>query len=509
MSQRFMSQPISKRRVLLGAAAGVATGVLPAWRRALAADQYGLIVIGGGTAGMPAAIFAADRGARVLVIDKAPILGGTLDRSNGQIAAAGTVFQDAKGIKDTPDAHYDDNMRINRNTADPVLTRLFVDNAGDSVNWLAKNGYRVLDNHPTTGGGHEPFSQPRYMWGAEEGVSIFKAMEPALLKGVEAGRIDVLTSTGAVDLIEDATGAVLGVVTEDDNGKRQDHYGQHVLISSGGFAANPRMFEDMHGVPLTRDIAYPYSQGQGILLGQSAGGYVRGQDKFASIFGGLMADNVYPTLFEAYFSGNPVRRPPKEIYVNVHGDRFVREDYPGLDYREQALGQQPGLRMWIIADHEMMTNSKPFVGGWTLDQMMEGFDTHPMFFKADSIDALGVKAGVNPQRLGQSVDQFNAAIETGAPDPFGRVHRPSKIAKGPFYAVIMTGWTVVSSAGLTVDGRLRVMRPDGTPVPNLYAAGEVLGAGVTSGKAFTNGSLVTPAITFGRLLGQKFLDFRV
>ena len=508
MSQRFTFEPISKRRLLLGATAGIAASVLPAWRRAQASSKYGLIVIGGGTAGMPAAIFAAERGARVLVIEKAPILGGTLDRSNGQIAASRTVFQDAKGIQDSPDEHYADNMRINRNTADPILTRLFVDNAGDSVNWLASKGYRVLDDHPTTGGGHEPFSKPRYMWGKEEGVSIFKAMEPTFLKGVESGRIDVRTSTGAVDLLQDATGAVIGVMTEDDKGKRQDHFGQHVLISSGGFAANPRMFEDMHGVPLTRDIAYPYSQGQGILLGQSAGGYVRGQDKFATLFGGLLTDNNYPSPFEAYFSGDPERRPPQEIYVNVHGDRFVREDYPGLDYREQALGRQPGLRMWIIADHQMMTTSKPFVAGWTVDRMMKGFENHAMFFKADNIDALGVKAGVNPQRLRQSVDQFNEAIDSGTPDPFGRVHRPSKIAKGPFYAVIMTGWTVVSSAGLTVDGQLRVMRPDGTPVPNLYAAGEVLGAGATSGKAFTNGSLVTPAVTFGRLLGQKLINFR-
>ncbi|MEQ9445171.1 MAG: FAD-dependent oxidoreductase, partial [Rhodospirillaceae bacterium] len=96
MSQQFKIKPISKRHLLLGATAGLAASVLPAWRRAEAADHYGLIVIGGGTAGMPAAIFAAARGARVLVIDKAPILGGTLDRSNGQIAAAGTVFQEAK-----------------------------------------------------------------------------------------------------------------------------------------------------------------------------------------------------------------------------------------------------------------------------------------------------------------------------------------------------------------------------------------------------------------------------
>ena len=71
------------------------------------------------------------------MIEKGAILGGTLDRSTGQVAAAGTVFQDAKGIEDTADAHYDDIMRINGNTSDPALTRLFVDNAADALNWLA------------------------------------------------------------------------------------------------------------------------------------------------------------------------------------------------------------------------------------------------------------------------------------------------------------------------------------------------------------------------------------
>src|SRR5205823_3648292 len=119
-----------------------ASSVLPVWRRAEAANSYDLIVIGAGTAGMPAAIFAAERGAKVLVIERSPVLGGTLDRSGGQMSASRTVFQKAKGIEDSPDAHFADNMRINNYTADPLLTRLFVDNAGDSINWLAANGFK-------------------------------------------------------------------------------------------------------------------------------------------------------------------------------------------------------------------------------------------------------------------------------------------------------------------------------------------------------------------------------
>ena len=83
------------------------------------------------------------------------------------------------------------------------------------------------------------------------------------------------------------------------------------------------------------------------------------------------------------------------------------------------------------------------------------------------------------------------------------------IDKGPFYAVRLQSWTVITFAGLAVDGRLRVTRKaDGQPVPNLYAVGEIIGAGATSGGAYTNGMMVTPALTFGRLLGTQILPLK-
>ena len=499
---------ISKRNLITGIAGAAAASVLPTWRKADAATTYDIIVIGAGTAGMPTAIFAAERGAKVLVIDKAPITGGTLDRSTGQISGSGTVFQKAKGIVDNPDAHYADNMRINNGTSDPVLTRLFVDNAGETINWLATNGYTVRDGHPVAGGGHESFTTPRYQWGMEGGKTIYKTMEPLFTAAVKKGNVTLALNTAAVDLIQDAKGAVLGVTCEDDAGQKQDFMGRNIVITAGGCGANPRMFQDLHGTALTTQIAYPYNVGQGILLGLGAGGYVRGGDLYNPLFGTLLSDDNFPAEQNAPFTSDPERRKPWEIYVNSRGERFIREDEPSVDRREHALSRQPGMRMWVIADQEMIEKAPMFLGRWNKEQFIEAFGTHPMFAKAETIEALGVKAGVDPHGLSLTVAAYNAAIASGTMDPKGRVHRPVQLAKGPFYAVRLTGWTVITFAGIAVDGALRVIRSDGTPIPNLYAAGEAIGAGATSGNAYTNGAMVTPALTFGRLLGQKMLKWK-
>ena len=78
---------------------------------------------------------------------------------------------------------------------------------------------------------------------------------------------------------------------------------------------------------------------------------------------------------------------------------------------------------------------------------------------------------------------------------------PLPIIEGPFYAIRMQASAISSSIGLAVDGGLRVIREDGSPIPNLYAAGEIIGSSQTMGKAACGGMMVTPAMTFGRLLG--------
>jgi fumarate reductase flavoprotein subunit len=495
----------SKRAFVKAIGASALVSVLPTLRRAeAAAASYDLIVVGAGTAGMPAAIFAAQRGANVLVLEKSPVLGGTLDRSGGQMSAAGTVFQKAKGIEDTPDMHFADHMRINAWTADPMVTRLFVDNAGETVNWLAANGFSVLDGHPVKGAGHEYFLTARYQWGKDNGKSILAVMQPLFMKQVDAGKITLKLSTGAVDLMQDNFGNVVGVTAEDDRGRLSDHLARNVLLASGGCASNPRMYQDHHGVALTSLIAHPYSQGMGLTLGLGAGGYLRGGEKYLGMFPSLLADDTYPAAVDGAFEHHPEIRQPWEIYVNARGERFMREDHPSIDYREKAVRWQPGERLWVLADQPMMEKAPAWFPRWTAQKFRDAFGTHPMVNTAESLEALAANAGINPAGLVGSVNAYNRALAEGMSDPFGREHRPMQLTKGPWYAVRLTSTQLKSFAGLAIDGKLRVVRADGSPIQGLFAAGEVIGGGATGGAAYTNGSMVTPALTFGRLVGERF-----
>lgn len=505
----LLNPTMTKRTFLAGTAASLAlsTKTFGARQAMAQGSEWDLIIVGGGTAGMPAALFASERGGRVLLIDKAPQLGGTMDRSSGQVAAAGTVWQKEQGIEDSPDAHYDDIMRINRNTSDPLLTRLTVDHAADTLNWFAARGYKIMDDHPVIGGGHEPFLTRRYQWSPDRARAFQNIMDPMIEQAQAEGRLKVLLDTGAIDLIQDETGAVRGVVTENDTGERMDYRSKFVLLTSGGCMANARMFQELHGVPLFREIAYPYSQGQGITLGLGAGGYVRGGDKYATLFGTILENDYYPAPALAGASLAPERRPPWEVFVNVHGKRFVREDHPSVAHREYTLGLQPGHRHWAIFDQEILDTAPPFIPSLSREDLEDAFIDHPMFAKAENLGELGVKAGINPYNLEQDINAYNDGVLYGKDDPMGREHRPMAVSKGPFYAIRLQGWNVMSYAGLGVDGQLRVTRSDGRPIPNLYAAGEVIGNAATAGHALTNGMGVTPALTFGRLLGQQMIPF--
>jgi fumarate reductase flavoprotein subunit len=487
--------------------AGTDLSALPSdTRRALAQQAFDLVVVGGGTAGIPAAIFAAARGARVVIIEKAPVLGGTLYLSGGLMAAARTVFQKAEGIEDSADAHYEDIMRISNETSDPLLARLWADHGGGAVNWLADNGFTIRDDHPVTTTGYDPYSVRRYQSGPEDGVSILKVIMPLLDNYVREGRVTVFTQAAAVDLTRDDRGNVTGVVAEDSDGKRSDIGGVNVLLASGGCAANDTMFEELHGLPLYRHAAYPFSQGDGLVLGVAAGGYLRGADNYVGYYGSVAADDQVPSEPLVTMSIDPKVRVPWEVFVNVRGERFIREDHPSVNARDRIMDVQPGHRFWAIFDQQILNNAPPLIPDWSRKELLDAFDSHPMFARAGSLGELAVASGIDPHGMERSLRDYNIAIQNETDDPLDRCHRPLPVSTPPFFAIRSQSWTLKSYAGLAVNENLQVVAKDGKPIGNLYAAGEVLGA-ATSGKSHTGGGSVTPAIAFGRLLGERIIQF--
>ena len=182
---------------------------------------WDFIIIGSGTAGLPAAIFASRRGAKVLLIDSAEALGGTLNLANGQVAAAGTRTQIAKGIMDTPDAHYEDIMRITDGVVDPNIIRKTVDNAPDTINWLLDNGLKPLPDHPVTGSdpGRPTYRTARYIWGKGQGRDILAVVLKQLAPELESGRVVTQLETDAKELLVSDDGSVKGVRAQGPSGE--------------------------------------------------------------------------------------------------------------------------------------------------------------------------------------------------------------------------------------------------------------------------------------------------
>jgi len=505
-----MSKPsdkdLSKREFLASTATTMALASLPASaRKALAAKKWDVIIIGGGSAGLPAAIFAAERGGSVLVIEGSHRIGGTLDRSSGQMSAAGTSLQKAKGIADTADLHYQDVMRISQNTANPEMVRLAVDNAADTIEWLIDLGWEALPEHPVRGLGHEPYKIERYQWGAEGGVSVYRALEPKVLQLAAQNKLTILTNTEAVQLLTDGA-SVTGVVARGPDGQTLNYNAANVVITTGGAGGDPEMFEYLNGAPLYVRMAYPYNKGVGVKLAESVGGYIRGKEHFLCNDGDVLTDTAYPTPQLANAETNSERRKPWEVYVNVDGQRFVKEDSESVDVREHAVLQQPNHRYWAIFDSEILSNAPPFLLGWTAEEIRLAFGKYHMFSKGETISELAHWAGINGSNLENTIARYNSAQANDKDPAFNREHMPLPVTTPPFYAIRMQAYSILVFGGVAVDTSLRVLRKDSSPVPNLYAAGEVLGKGTLTGQSYVGGMSLTPALTFGRLLGEKLLD---
>lgn len=463
---------------------------------------WDVIIIGAGSAGLPLAIRAAERGARVLQLEADYRIGGTLHWSSGQISAAGTRLQKAQGIDDSPAEHYRDAQRIAKNSIDPVVLKLFVEHAAGTIDWLMDLGFEPAAGTPVAGEAHEAYSTRRYLWGAKAGISVLDALRPSFDKWVREGRIALRLQHRMSELITDGQGVVKGVRAATPNGDF-DFYGKNVVLASGGYAANPELWGELTPkIPLCSYVN-PYSRGDGLLAAQAVGAHISGGDKFLCTFAGFLEDPTDPRS-GSFLALSPGSRKIWEVFVDHQGRRFMQEDHPSIDYRERALLKQRGTAMHIVLDNGVLQNAAPI----TLESApayRARFGKHPAFIKAGSLAELARKLQLPEANLARTIKEYNQAVEQGHDAKFNRQFLLRRIEKPPFYAIKAQGITVLSPCGVQVDRQLRVIGQSGQPIRNLYAAGEVLGFGRTSGNAFVGGLSLTPALTFGKLLGEKLL----
>ncbi len=458
-----------------------------------------LIIVGGGNAGLAAAVRSSQLGMSTVLIEKTDRLGGQLHWSSGHFSAAGTRRQRQSGIEDHPDLHFQDVLRIGHGRNDLALVRLAVNEAAATVDWLEALGLPFGSDTPAVVTGHELYSRPRTYWAGEDPRTGGLPLMETLIANLNNDVVEVRTATTVHRLLtngEPGRFSVRGVEIGSAAG-HEDLVADVVILATGGYAANRSLVETLQ--PEYRHAltgCLDHATGDGHRMLSALGVDMTHSDTYIPTMG-MIPDPDRPgfglRLSDARVVVDPHQRLPWEIWLNRRGERFVAEDATSPFVREQALMMQPDLTMFVIWDSGVRRSAEPPIGpAWTWDRL-ESEAAALWLHRADDLKGLTSRLELPHP----SVEATLAAYRRDT-DPFGRKHRPVPLDQPPYYGVVVVGGMLLSRGGPRVDSSLRPL--DGTlnPIEGLYAIGELLGMGRFSGDSFAGGMSVGPALSFGR-----------
>lgn len=482
---------------------------------------FDVIVVGGGNAALCAAVSAAEQGARVLVLERAP-----RDARGGNSAFTEAAFrvvyegdEDMKRLVPdltqedfdkndfgaySRDRYFDDLIEMSNFRADADLVSTLVDNSLDTALWMRTHGVRWIPIH-----GRQSFlvdGKQRFWGGLTVQVSGGGAglMETLFARAEKLGA-KVRYDHKVTDLLWQ-DGRTAGVVSVHE-GKRVEIPSRAVILAAGGFHANTEWRARYLGQ--NWDLAKPrgsrYNTGlvltAALAQGARAAGHWSGchsvfYDANAPQFGDPALDNQQKN----YFSWG--------IVVNTAGKRFINE---GLNFRNYIYSQmgaeilkQPGARGWQIFDAE----ATPLLP-------QEYRVRHATRYQGDTIEELVAKLdGVDKQQLLQTIREFNAAVTRDVPfNPaaldgrrtnglaIDKTNWAMPIEKGPFVAYEVGCGITCTYGGLAITPQAEVVSEEGPVMPGLYATGEMVG-GLYYGK-YPGGAGLMAGSVFGRIAGQE------
>ena len=445
-----------------------------------------VVVIGGGGAGLAAAVSAHENGANVIVLEKMPRVGGNTIISGASYNAVDPKRQEAQGIEDSLDKHFQQTYEGGDKLGDPELIKKLVDNAYPTIEWLEGMGMEFKDTLHTVLGGlwpraHAPVEPlgtgfiNTYMNYIEENNS----------------EMEVLVNTEATELIMEDN-KVVGVKAKSSDGELILKANKGVIIASGGFGANVEMRDEYNKnwAPLTniKTTNHPGATGDGLSMAKVVGANLIDMEQIQLL---PMGDPNTGSL-----SGNIEQSVENRIFVNKDGNRFVDEG-ARRDVMTKALFEQEDSFMWVILDsHSYPTGDVRNHFNESIDELVE----EGRAFKADTLEELATQIGISPENLVEAVNKFNDSVEAGKADEFGRTLYQHKIDTAPFYAGARVPTVHHTMGGIQINVNTEVLDTDGNIIPGLYAAGEVTGG--IHGTNRLGGNALADITVFGKIAGE-------
>lgn len=446
-------------------------------------EAVDVVIVGGGAAGWSAALAAAQSPASVALFEKLPESGGSSALSGGCLAFAGTDLQAQNGVSDSPEQLFRDLIEVGHHENDPALVQTYCDAQLATYDWLKGAGVRFSPVIETASGQ----SVPRVH--TVDPADMVRMLKAAALA---TGRVTYQAQEPVAGLMIDESGGVTGVRLEDD---KLVSATKAVILASGGFAKNPELIERYAPQYLEAVfVAGAGSQGDGLRMGTELGADLCDMTHIKGTFGKHPTDETNDHSLQAVYKG--------AIAVNQHGQRFVNES---ISYKllGDAVMAQPWHTGYQILDQGIFDTGDDRVRILDFGRRLE----EGLFYVGETLEDLARQIEIEADVLVETVRRYNSYVETGQDPEFGRTHlvhthgQLCKIEAGPFYAYPSTAVVFGTYCGLRIDCDTRVLRPDGSPIKGLFAAGEVTGG--FHGAAYMTGSALGKAVVFGRIAGAQ------
>ena len=455
-----------------------------------------ICVIGAGGAGCCAAITAAKAGAKVILMEKCGITGGSTNVCGGALNAVDPYRQEKQGIEDSVEEFYRVTMEGGHNVANPELVQFMTEHALESVEWLEDLGcaFRMKIGSATGSLGERSHYNSKY-----SGSGYTDTFRDYIAKNPD--KISVITECPAQHILLDENGAVAGAEGLHRSGLTITVNAKAVIVATGGFGANAEYRQSVNdGVWGDVDLGpgaigcsniSVCAQGDGLFLAEEAGAELIGLSDIQVHPGGTFGTGLIQHI---HTSGR------NRIFVNEDGDRFVNEGAP-RDELARALYAQPNSQMWVVVNTvRYPTPTTPDGNGERIVDML-AIDA----IKAgDTLEELAEACDMDPTKLQASIDAYNAVVRGEATDEFG--FEATNVAdvemtEGPWYASKKSPTIHHTMGGIRVNVRSEVETPEGTPIAGLYACGEVTGG--IQGSNRLGGNAICDCMTFGRNAGEQ------
>ncbi|MBQ9309172.1 MAG: FAD-dependent oxidoreductase [Clostridia bacterium] len=430
-----------------------------------------VLVIGGGMAGMAAALAAVQAGAKVTLLEKNAATGGTLAIAGGYLISCDADIFDAAGVADSLEDFrkaWEAHMAysgVDSGFPDWERWESVVGDTGKTVDWLSKSGV-TFEEAPYMGfdGGAYPVAKH---------VQAGAGMAAEMVRMLEDAGVDVRTDTKATALVTDENGAVTGAVAETSS-EVITFRAKAVILATGGISQNEELVAKyspkIHQAGVVSGAASG-STGDGLLMAEAVGAGI-----FDSFFSALWNAKVAPSVSKAIDASKLTTAA--QLGINSLGERFASE--AAVVYkRGEDSAAVAGSFVDALASDMIQDGNAPFfylydASNADIAAVLEAGVAAGVVFKGESLEDLAGKIGVDAAKLQETFDAYQAMCEKGEDTLFGK-SADNLIALDPttLYAVQWTPTTFGSTGGVKTDLEQRVLRADGSVIPGLFAAGEM------------------------------------